>query len=104
MLKKAYIEATSEKPHRHFIEADGAKQVLLGALYVFVLNIGLSVLKVIIAFFSGSLAVAASAVDSTIDSVASLAVLCGLKLSTRKTRTFPYGCIFITHRTAGGYS
>jgi len=91
VLKKAYMETTSEEPHRHFIEADGAKQVLLVALYAFILNIDLSVLKAIIAFFSGSLAVAAGAVDSAIDSVASLAVLCGLKLSTRKTRTFPYG-------------
>ncbi len=91
MFKKAYIEATSEKPHRHFIEADGAKQILMVALYAFILNIGLSVLKAIIAIFTGSLAVVASAVDSTIDSVASLAVLFGLKLSTRKTRTFPYG-------------
>jgi cation diffusion facilitator family transporter len=91
VLKKEYIEATSEKPHRHFIEADGAKQILLVALYAFILNIGLSVLKAIIAFFTGSLAVVASAVDSTIDSVASLAVLFGLKLSIRKTKAFPYG-------------
>ena len=91
VLKKANIQATSEDPHRHFIEADGGKQILLVALYAFILNIGLSVLKAIIAIFTGSLAVAASAVDSTIDSVASLVVLFGLKLSTRKTKTFPYG-------------
>ena len=91
VLKKAYMKTSPEKPHRHFIEADGAKQVLLVALYAFILNIGLSVLKAIIAFFTGSLAVAAGAVDSTIDSVASLAVIFGLKLSTRKTKTFPYG-------------
>jgi cation diffusion facilitator family transporter len=91
VLKKAYMKTTSEEPHRHFIEADGTKQILLVALYAFVLNIGLSVLKAIIAFFTGSLAVAAGAVDSIIDSVASLAVVCGLKLSTGKTKTFPYG-------------
>jgi cation diffusion facilitator family transporter len=85
------MKTTSEEPHRHFIEADGAKQVLLVALYAFILNIGLSVLKAIITFFTGSLAVAAGAVDSVIDSVASLAVVCGLKLSTRKTKAFPYG-------------
>jgi hypothetical protein len=32
VLKKANIQATSEDPHRHFIEADGAKQILLVAL------------------------------------------------------------------------
>jgi cation diffusion facilitator family transporter len=72
-------------------KADETKQILLVALYAFILNICLSVLKIIITFVTGSLAIAASAVDSTIDSVASLAVLCGLKLSTRKTKTFPYG-------------
>ena len=91
VLKKAYMKTTSEEPHRHFIEANGTRQVLLVALYAFILNIGLSVLKAIITFFTGSLAVAAGAVDSAIDSVASLAVVCGLKLSTRKTKAFPYG-------------
>jgi cation diffusion facilitator family transporter len=91
VLKKENIKTTSEDPNRHFIEANGAKQILVVALYAFILNIGLSALKATIAFFSGSLAVAAGAIDSIIDSVASLAVLCGLKLSTRKTKTFPYG-------------
>jgi cation diffusion facilitator family transporter len=85
------MKTTSEEPHRHLIEADGAKHVLRVALYAFILNIALSVLKTIIAFLTGSLAVAAGAVDSTIDSVASLAIVCGLKLSTRKTKAFPYG-------------
>ena len=47
VLKKANIQATSEEPHRHFIEADGAKQILLVALFGLILNIGLSVLKAI---------------------------------------------------------
>lgn len=61
------------------------------ALYAFLLNLGLAGLKTALAYLSGSLAVVASAVDSATDSVASLAVLCGLKLSTRKSHTFPYG-------------
>lgn len=72
-------------------EADETKQILLVAFYAFILNIGLSILKASIAFFAASLAIAASAVDSAIDSFASLAVLIGLKLSSRKTKTFPYG-------------
>ena len=61
------------------------------ALCAFLLNLGLSGLKVVLACFSGSLALAASAVDSGTDSVASLAVFGGLKLSTRKSPKFPYG-------------
>ena len=61
------------------------------ALYAFLLNLGLSGLKIVLAYFSGSLALAASAVDSGTDSVASLAVFGGLKLSTRKSPAFPYG-------------
>lgn len=61
------------------------------ALYAFLLNLGLAGLKVVLAYFSGSLAVAASAMDSGTDSVASLAVFGGLKLSTRKSARFPYG-------------
>jgi len=67
------------------------KQIQRVALYAFLLNFGLAGLKAALAYLSGSLAVVASAVDSATDSVASLAVLCGLKLSTRKSRAFPYG-------------
>ena len=74
-----------------YSESDETKQILLVALYAFILNIGLAILKAALAYFAGSLAIAASAVDSAIDSVASLAVLGGLKLSTRKTKAFPYG-------------
>jgi len=44
-----------------------------------------------LAALSGSLAVTASAVDSGTDAVASLVLYGGLKLSVRKTRTFPLG-------------
>lgn len=66
-------------------------QVERVALYAFLINLALAGLKVALAFFSGSLAVAASAIDSATDSVASLTVLAGLKLSARKMPTFPYG-------------
>ena len=72
-------------------DTEETKQIQRVALYAFLLNLGLVGLKVALAYFSGSLAVAASAIDSATDSVASLAVFGGLKLSTRKTLTFPYG-------------
>jgi len=61
------------------------------ALYAFLLNLFLAVLKGALAFASGSLAVTAGAVDSISDSIASLAVYGGLKLSIRKTPKFPLG-------------
>jgi len=61
------------------------------ALYAFLLNLGLAVMKVILAFHSGSLAVTAGAIDSGTDAVASLLLLGGLKLSTKKTPSFPLG-------------
>ncbi len=72
-------------------ETEETKQIQRVALYAFLLNLGLAGLKVALAFVSGSLAVTASAIDSATDSIASLAVFGGLKLSTRKSLTFPYG-------------
>jgi len=68
-----------------------AKQIERVALYALLINFVLTGIKGSLAYFSGSLAVAASAIDSATDSVASLTILGGLKLSTRKTPTFPYG-------------
>jgi len=66
-------------------------QIQRVALYAFLINLGLVGIKVVLAYLSASLAVAASAVDSATDSAASLAVIGGLKLSTRKSSAFPYG-------------
>lgn len=68
-----------------------AKQVVRVGLYSFLVNLGLAGLKALLAYFSGSLAIIAAAVESATDSIASLAVWGGLKLSTRKSRAFPYG-------------
>jgi hypothetical protein len=54
-------------------------------------NIGLSLLNLSIAVASGSLAVAAEMVHNLVDLMASVAVLLGLKVSRRRSRTFPYG-------------
>ena len=61
------------------------------ALYAFLLNLGLAMMKGVLAFFSGSLAVTAGAIDSGTDAVASLVLFGGLKLSTKKTPSFPLG-------------
>jgi len=68
-----------------------AGQIERVALYALLINVMLTAIKGVLACFSGSLAVAASAIDSATDSVASLTILGGLKLSTRKSPTFPYG-------------
>jgi cation diffusion facilitator family transporter len=61
------------------------------ALYAFLLNLGLALMKGALAFFSNSLAVAAGAIDSGADAVASVVLYGGLKLSTRKSPSFPSG-------------
>jgi cation diffusion facilitator family transporter len=48
-------------------------------------------LKLALAAVSGSLALAASATDSTVDIFGSVAVLVGLVISRRKTKAFPFG-------------
>lgn len=60
-------------------------------VYSLMVNIGLVVLKLGLAAASGSLALAASATDSAVDIFGSLAVLMGLVISKRKTKTFPFG-------------
>ncbi len=61
------------------------------ALYAFLLNLVLAAAKAVLADISKSLAVTASAVDSATDSIASMVIFAGLKLSSVKTRTFPLG-------------
>jgi len=61
------------------------------AVYAFWLNIGLFVMKGTLAFFSGSLAITAGAIDSATDGVASSVLYAGVKLSSRKTPSFPLG-------------
>ena len=48
-------------------------------------------MKGALAYVSGSIAIAASAIDSGSDAVASLLIYGGVKLSSRKTRSFPMG-------------
>ncbi len=75
------------------LSADGEedREIQRIALYAFLINIALMGIKIVLTYSSASLAVAASAIDSATDAAASLAVIGGLKLSTYKTATFPYG-------------
>ena len=55
-----------------------------------------------VAYASDSLAVAAETVHNTVDLVAAVAVLIGLKLSKRKSRNFPYGLYKVENVVAAG--
>jgi cation diffusion facilitator family transporter len=54
-------------------------------------NVALSLLNLAIATASGSLAVTAEMVHNLVDLAGSAAVLAGVKISERKSRSFPYG-------------
>jgi cation diffusion facilitator family transporter len=66
------------------------------------LNIFLSLLNLVIAAASGSLAVAAETIHNLVDLLASVAVLVGINLSERKSRTFPYGLYKVENVVAVG--
>jgi cation diffusion facilitator family transporter len=55
------------------------------------INVVLALINLVIALASGSLAVRAEMVHNAVDFLTAVAVLIGLKLSTRKSREFPYG-------------
>ncbi|MBL7183704.1 MAG: cation diffusion facilitator family transporter [Anaerolineae bacterium] len=54
-------------------------------------NVALGLINLVIARASGSLAVEAEMVHNLVDLLTAVAVLIGLKLSTRKSKDFPYG-------------
>lgn len=62
----------------------------VAVLSIFV-NIILLIIKYIFAMLSGSAALAADAIHSSSDVLASLTVFTGLKISKRKSKRFPYG-------------
>jgi divalent metal cation (Fe/Co/Zn/Cd) transporter len=61
------------------------------ARQAFWLNFALALLKTVLAYTTNSLAVTAGAIDSGTDAVASLILYGGLKLSLRKSPSFPLG-------------
>lgn len=68
-----------------------SRQIYKVAGLAFLLNLCLAVMKTLLAVYSGSLSVTASAIDSGTDAVASLVIYGGVKLSTKKTKAFPMG-------------
>jgi cation diffusion facilitator family transporter len=67
-------------------------------------NVALSLLNLGIAITSGSLAVAAEMVHNLVDLVASVAVLAGLRISKRRSKSFPYGLYKVENVVAVGIS
>ena len=61
------------------------------ALYSFILNLFLLIIKFVAATLSGSMAIMGDAIHSTTDTLSSLGVFFGLKISQRKTEKFPLG-------------
>jgi cation diffusion facilitator family transporter len=65
-------------------------------------NILLSLLNLAIAIASGSLAVIAELIHNLVDLVTSVAVLMGVRISERKSRSFPYGLYKVENMVAVG--
>lgn len=74
-------------------EADGilGSPVRRMAVYSLALNISLVSIKYLLSLATGSLALQADAVHSLVDVFASIALILGLVISTRKSPEFPYG-------------
>ncbi len=87
----------SLQPVQH--SGPSAARVAMASIAV---NIALSLLNLAIAAASGSLAVAAEMVHNLVDLVASVAVLAGVKISERESRTFPYGLYKVENVVAVG--
>lgn len=65
-------------------------------------NVVLTGLNLAIAAASGSLAVAAEMIHNLVDLLSSVAVLAGVKISERKSRSFPYGLYKVENVVAVG--
>jgi cation diffusion facilitator family transporter len=65
-------------------------------------NLVLTLINLVIATASGSLAVAAEMVHNLVDLAASVAVLAGLKIAQRQSKAFPYGLYKVENVVAVG--
>ena len=65
--------------------------IVVWGWYSIVVNVILAAINLVIATVSGSLAVQAEMVHNLVDLLKTIAVLIGLKLSTRRPKAFPYG-------------
>ncbi len=73
------------------VEPDGEPDVGRWGWYSIGINVLLGAINLVVALASGSLAVRAELIHNVVDLLTAVAVLVGLKLSTRRTKTFPYG-------------
>jgi len=94
------IESAS-RPAR---ESAGTPALERAALVSVLASLGLAILKTGAAVLSGSIGLAAEAVHSVADTLASGAVLAGLHLSRRKSPAFPYGLYKVENLVALGVS
>ncbi|MBN1273462.1 MAG: cation diffusion facilitator family transporter [Candidatus Aminicenantes bacterium] len=60
-------------------------------IYSLLVNLTLAAVKLILSFVTGSLALRADAIHSSVDVFGSIALIVGLVISNRKTSKFPYG-------------
>jgi len=67
-----------------------------------VISAAMAALMITVAMSSGSVAVLAEGTDTVVDVVASVAVLAGMRLARRHSRTFPQGLYKIENLTAAG--
>jgi cation diffusion facilitator family transporter len=67
-------------------------------------NVVLALLNLAVAWASGSLAVTAEMMHNTVDVASAVAVLVGLRLSTRESEDFPYGLYKVENLVAVGVS
>ena len=75
------------------------KSEKVAALSIFV-NIGLMAIKYTFALLSGSVGLAADAIHSSSDVLASFTIFAGLKISRRKSKRFPYGLYKVENVTS----
>ncbi len=80
-----------DSKHDNLATKDETGQIYRVAAYAFILNLLLALMKAVLAIMSGSLAITAGAIDSGTDAIASLVIYGGIRLSAKKTRSFPLG-------------
>jgi cation diffusion facilitator family transporter len=60
-------------------------------IYSLVVNVVLAGVKLVVSFLTGSLALRADAIHSSVDIIGSIALIIGLVIANRKSSRFPYG-------------
>ena len=69
----------------------GSRPIMRVAIYSLLINVALFTIKLFLSTVSGSLALKADALHSLVDVFDSAALILGLSISERKSKSFPYG-------------